>query len=1350
MANCAIIPQVKNNKDQIVDSRLFKDLLAYTGNNREDTKRLYYITKNSEFTDKFGSRLKFDENNEPTLRSMLKETNISEVIPTSKVVDKLNKDIGAYKRGTKEFNLSEDTKENNDKLTQKAIEFNNNSEFSDDYVANVNRVTNKDSVNPVLELRVEKRNRKNSEQAERMEHNKVLNDKIIYILNQKGVAVGALTKLERKMGINGVTDFSIADRTADGLMELIRIANGVRGEQALPEEFAHFSIDALGNNVLVNRLLNSLNNEQVLKEVLGDEYAKYSLLYKDNQHKLVKEAAGKLVAEHLLRNKPVGKKSYSNLLDRVINAIKNFFSNIKTSEIQRAINSADKNAGNLADYVMSKEGLNDLNIKNIQSSELFYQTEERVDRDKRLLEEIRDNELKRLKIYGKRKVNEKFTEKQKTLIEQIEKSLESNEIIEGLYNYSSNALNELKSLKKRLDILKLDSESSLKDKAGLLRDIKNYIFSYGKITAEVKDALLEEETLQDNRYGQRLRVVLDNITILTTDLETVYKKTAMPLFIEFLKPFVGDSLRVPFGKNKGKETTLEDLVKTAERDISFFERWLDSMADSTDNILKLMFQPVLAHKEKARHRVIALTKELQAIHIKMEKAGIRNTEWMTELDSKGNKTFNYISEINQSLFKEKETELKKHLSDKYGEDPKGRKLAEMKQERREWYRKNTEIDDNGLTVPDSKIYKSKQFENLNPAQLEYYNKVMEIKKLLDSFIPPQVTTLLNRIVIRKDLLERIKSSESVTSGAKQFWEHLKDSLMKRGDDTDFGEKTPLIDFEGNRVQSLPIYYTHSKQNESANDLSDDVTSTMIAYAVMAVDYDEMNKVIDILEVGRDLLRQRKIAETEGSGKPLVEKFTELGKSVENKLFKKEGTSYFGQRLEDFFEMQVYGRYMKDEGTFGKTNIDKGKAANQLNRITAFNTLALNILSGVSNVATGSIMMRIESFSKEHFSEKDTIKADAIYASAMPEFLSEIGKRVRTSKLFLWNEYFNVLQEYEQDMKETNFDKKLWLERLGPSLVYFMNGAGEHWMQTRTSLALANRYKMKAPDGKIVSLWDAMEVVYTDPNDHSLGASLKLKEGYTKEDGSEFTEKDDLKFGRKTNVINERMHGIYNKLDMPAIKSVALGRMAMIFRNWIRPSFNRRFETVKYNHDMETWTEGYYRTSTRFLWQIAKDLKKAEFHILANYKELSTVEQANIMRSLTEVGHFLLILGALSIINWGGPDKNRPWLVKMMEYQLRRLQTEIGVMIPGKTMLDEGLRIIKSPSAVLMPIQTTLDLVGLMNPYNYETFNENAVIKSGQFKGLSKAERLVLKSPVAPMRNTITKGYNPDLAIPFFK
>ena len=546
------------------------------------------------------------------------------------------------------------------------------------------------------------------------------------------------------------------------------------------------------------------------------------------------------------------------------------------------------------------------------------------------------------------------------------------------------------------------------------------------------------------------------------------------------------------------------------------------------------------------------------------------------------------------------------------------------------------------------------------------------------------------------------------------------------------------------MQTLPIYFTKLKKGESANDLSTDIVSTLTAYAAMANDFDEMNKVIDVLELGRDLLRERQVIQTQG-GKPLVEKFKAIGRRVESKLTKEGEATRFIQRLNDFFEMQVYGRYMADEGTFGKTNIDKGKVANFINRVTSMNNLALNVLSGISNIATGKVMMRIESLAGEFFNEKNTITADRIYGQSLPAYLAEIGNRVKTSKLALWDELFNVMQEYEQDVREVNFDRKTWFSRMfGTSTLFFMNNAGEHWMQNRTSLALADAYKMKAPNGKIVNLWDAMEVVPIDKNNKKAGAKLQLKQGYTKADGSAFTQDDIIKFSRKSAAINQRMHGIYNKADRSAVQRLAIGRMGMMFRKWIKPSLNRRFKSATYNYDLDAWTEGYYRTSGRFLLQLARDLRETQFNITARWNELTSTEKANIRRALTETGHFLAVMAIIGLIEWSD-DRDRPWLIRMAEYQARRLYTELGSMIPGKSMISEGLKIIKSPAAGVNTIENILDLTKLLNPWNYTD-----EIQSGRYEGHSTAYKSFFESPVIPMNRTIYRGLHPETGIPFFK
>ena len=1348
--SCAIIPKVLNKKGEKVDSKLFKDLLSYLSNKRALVVDLYKKTKTQEFIQKWLPKLEVDENGEPTVRSMLKKTNLGTYIDESRVLEKLNRSIGFYKKGMNRPALWVKNNENRRKLSEKAIKFNQTSEFRDEYVARVIEIPDTESSRTFLGVRVYKNNKLYATEAKEMEYNEALNTRLREILAEQGIKVGVLDELERRQGINGVTDFSKAKNAAEGIVELIRIAEGIRGERVLPEEFAHFALEAMGtDNPLLNRLINLIVANNLAKEIIGEEYDRYEDLYERNQVKLAKEAAGKLLAKHLLQEFEIPNKPYKNLLQRVIASIKNFFRKLSADSIQKAMIEVDKSLSTLARNLL-EGNVDNISIKNITDTTEYYNLAERVARDKNLLESIIKNELKRFKVYEARNPSSSFAVAQEIFITELESNLASNNEIDGIYSFIDNALSTFKSLNNRLIAVQNSSTNTLNAKAKVLRDIRNYIYSYDHIINNIREALLEEEKLTDNRYGTRVRIALDEAAKLIEDLRIEYKKVSMPLFVEFIKPFVGNNLVVPFGKYKGMEIKAEDIVKIAHEDISFFDRWLDSMADSSSYILKVLDQAVKKSKELARLDTIEVQKKLEAAGLKLEKAGFKDTSWMFERDSAGNLTGRYITEINHGLFREAMRKMYKDLEAKYGKNPTGEDAKKAKAEKEAWFDANMETVNNQRR-PKLSIYASEAYKNLKPAQKEFYKTVLDIKAELDSYLPENYTTLTNTVKIRKDLIERVKDSDDIKAGTKAIWESVKDQFIRRSDDTNFSDKAAVKDFEGREVQILPIYYTKLREGESHNDISTDVVSTMIAYTAMANDFKEMNKVIDVLELSRDMLLDNfKIESTKG-GKPLVEKFTALGRKVEEKVLKPKHSERILERLNDFFEMQVYSRYMADEGTFGDSVIDKAKTADFINKLTSLNTLAFNVLSGISNVATGGVMMRIEAFSKEFFRPGHLITADRIYGKEMPALMAELGNRVKTSKLALWSELFNVLQDYETDVRTVNFDRKTWFSRMAnSSSLFVINNAGEHWMQHRTSLALAAQYEMKAPDGTIVSLWEAMEPVYIDPNNKSLGATLEVKKGYTKKDGTAFTKDDIIKFSRKTAAINERMHGIYNKLDRSAIQRLAIGRMAIMFRKWIKPSLNRRFKSATYNFDLEAWTEGYYLTTGRFLWQLAKELKEGQFSIIANFRKLNNTEKANIKRAITEVGHLVILMAVLALME-GWDDEDRPWLAKMAEYQARRLYTEIGAMTPGVQMIKEGLRIVKSPAAGVNTIEDIVNLVGLINPYNYEWFaGEEALLQSGRYKGESKAIKLFYESPLVPMNKTIYKAIHPEESIPFYK
>lgn len=1336
--SCSIIPQKKDKNGTIKDSTLFKELLSYT-NDRKTTVDTYLRVVHPDFVTRYYPDLKLNAQGEPTLKSLLGKFSLPKRIPEEEALENLNKSIGAYEKGTiklKVWNVDSETIHN---ITKKANDFNSMFSMSEDYIAVVKKVETNGIITGYT-LSIEKGTPQNHKLANQMQENEALNDQLRSILTSLGVSIGVLTELEERLGVNGVTDFEQAKKAAQGMVELIRLARGERGEQALPEEFAHFAVEALGEHPLVNRLLNTLkSNNKVIEEILGDEYENYYKLYKGDVGLLAKEAAGKLVAKHLINKEKIPTTQYKTILERVIDAIKEFFSSWKIKQFQQALKIVEEESGKIAKGILDKSLVEKMSLKNIKDSNVLYQTaKEKANRDLDLIRSLLETELKKLNMYSEGNVIETAIDIRKR-INALQQTIIKGNYQDGIVSYVENALEELKKIQETLTYINT-AQLSDRDKAKKLREIYNYLQGYKNTIKELQKIAENVAETDPNRTDNKIKVLLDNLVVYTTSSETRLKIIASPLFANFLRKIMGNKLEIKLGKKKGETITPEDLIKFADKDISFFDRWLNSAADSTDYVIKILDQAVKSAKGKARLAAIEDMKELQAAHAALEKAGYHSTEWMFEKDKHGKRTGRYISSIDYVRYNKELSEERNRLKALYKDDKEAYTKA-----LKSWISAHTQTV-NGQQVP---IYKTDAYERLSAAQKQYYNTVIKMKVKLDAMLPAGTTTTLQTIKIRKDYIERLKKGNVI----KQTIQSAKDSLLRRSDDTEFGIILKDTDLAGNPLEKLPIYYITMRAGETEEDISTDVTGTMIAYAAMAQDYKSMNEIIDQLEIGRILLQDRKIGEQSGDN-AMTDRKKGLISLFNTKIFKSVQSSNFLKRLNDYFSMQVYGRYMADEGTLFGTKIDQAKAANNVNRITALNTLALNMLAGISNVTTGNVMMKIESFCREFFTESDTLKADRIYASQLPGVIGEVGKRVKTSKLALWDELFNVFQDYEETSTSANFDRRTRASQLASeNSLYLMNNIGEHWMQNRTSLALANQYKLVDKNGKEISLWDAYEVVYTDPNNHDAGARLVLKEGVKKKDGTEFTEDDVIAFSRKSAAINQRMHGIYNNIDKNAIQRLGIGRMAILYRKWIVPAINRRFQVATYNFDMQAWTEGYYRSLGHFLNQMVKDLRHGQLHTSLLWEQLTSTEKANIKRSITEISIFLLLAITIALLESGGDDddKDRTWASYMLEYQIRRLYTEIGAFVPSPFMLNEGFKILKSPAAGISTMEGISNLVGLINPYNYETFaGEDALIQSGRYEGKSRAAKLFWESPVVPMNRTVYRWLHPKESIPYFK
>ena len=1074
----------------------------------------------------------------------------------------------------------------------------------------------------------------------------------------------------------------------------------------LAEEWGHFVVDAVKDNPLRDRMLNSLKNEKVLQRVLGSEYDRYNDVYKGDIDLMAKEALGKMMAQVLNNYDPTAPND--RLFERYKKSVLDFFGKRDADEIDEIINKVREQVYEFTTNVFN--GKYQLDISSRDYNKRLFNLGNDVSRDYNILKRIIQQEKKRLAIYGKgakataKEREEKkgsFDEKQKLFIDKLSNDLENHRELEGIYTYLTEAIKILRQLSDKLDAVH-NSQTSWKDEFSTLRSIRDYMSSYGSIMEELRQEMHRAKQEGDMRLKEKLQESLDEFSGLLAGLGSDWAEVSKDKFARFLAPFEGESISM-FIRGERKKYNIRELLDYIEKDISIVERWTDAMADSTDPILRIYDSLVKDQKNKARYKTINDEKEILMHSKKLEDAGIKNTDFIYEKTSDGKITGNFVTRYNWGDYFAALSKYAKSLPKDMDREEKSILISR-------WKRANT--DKNGNPI---EKYYNPQYDAIqrNAAMKEYYDFIINLKRNLDYRLPARYVRFNKAPQIRRDFLERVMGKGNKF---QYLWESFKDNLVRREDDTEFAYARQ--DFEGNQIYNLPIYYTRPLKDK--NDLSTDCTSTMIAYAAMANDYAAMNDIIDALETGRTILSERRVAQTRG-GRIM----REVLNKVPSNLTKKGDVANFMDRLNDFMLMQVYGEQMKDEGTISilGLGVDVGKAANMLDKLQSYGTTALSVLTGTANLTQNIVISNIEAISGQFFGKSELAKADWEYTKLLPEYLGEIGNRIQISKMALFAEKFNVLQDYKQHVRGIDWNRKTWFSRFfKEGSLWFTTSAGDHYTQMRTGLALAMRLKLQDKNGKPISLYDALEVKYLDEAHPEYGANLVIKEGVTDQDGKAVDDRYFTSVTKKIRGINDKLYGIYNQEDKNAMQSRAVGRLLMMYRNWMRPLWLKRYGVERYNYDTSTFEEGYYRTLWNFMNTLRKDLKEGELDIVKQWHNLNDAQKSNIYRGLAEIATFLSLIGIIVTLK-GTPDDDDKdnWLTEYITYSIIRLKADLGSLIPGPTMLDEGLRLFDNPFAAVRVLKNSRQLLKLFDPDTWTT-----EIDQGIYKGYTQAEKIMLQ------------------------
>lgn len=1324
--SCKVEPKVKNSRGEFIIAPLYNDLKKMVG--PISASNVFEKLISEEFKSIEGyDKIEFDEYKMPKIESLLEHTDFSEYIDHVYYSNYLSKQI----LGASSVKIPNTTKFK--EFCTKIMEFNNRNKYFNCFLikngnGSYSLTVAKNTVKSFLCNNQFENFVKNTFNVIEAFENAKLDDNYInnFILSEYNVSY--MKDLD-----SGVFDPN----------KIINKANDLINKENLNT----YMVSSLAKNSLFELPYNRYYNYVMMMES-SEEYNDFKYNYL-KEHELINETVTKedvvknkkyseIVINHILLNALTGAFSLSDaknnqyLLDRV---------NILVGNISSALNNIDKNKLIPSDeyrkeYTESNQ--NKISLKNLfrninkvdsNSNEKLQSAKELIEKlikseNTRLVTSVRSGNKKEANLIKERiirltemyengtmnlafvKFLQEQTEEISNLYENMQKLLKTDDLAKKtasvrnliqLCNYYSNCIEYFNAYMSKNS----DYEQELKEDVQVIID---------KYKDSIEEASFESLVAFKNRLdnadnSNRSKQGIDNIkaysiliqnyidvttnSILNNNQLSVFtqtinsireeaQKNALDLTAVFLeKASTKESRTIPWGKQKGQKLDIREELKRMNNDINMYDLYLDAMADCPDDIIRLTDKAIKTTKNNSRLKVLELAREIKMEAGILKKSGINDFSWMYKRDENGKKTGKYI----------------------------------------------IESDD--------------EFSDIlnNSAKLRFYNFFIKTKKQIDSYYPNNNGTA-QIIGIRKDRLERLKNSKNIKDFGNQIWEGIKDNWIDREDDEDIaGYEEMFTDIGGNEIKLLPVYY-NSVHEGNADHMSEDAVTTLIAYANKGIEYHEMTSLINSIELEREVLKQREMPVLSGGKKILnaaMKKIYRENPDLTNQYEvtqKDLGRSNAYKMFDEHIDMALYGRFRKKEKNLGP--LSTAKIIDQLNKKTAISALSLNLLNGISNVLTGTSITRIEAICQQYFSVKDLVWADLTYNKEMPSYLAEKGNNIKESKLHLFIEQFDVMQDFDTNINESDWMKDTWFKKMiNSEFMSVIQNAGEHYMNTRIALALAHSMKLKTKYGKETTLWEMLDIEYLQEDgtygkdDKKLGARLKLKEECYNKDGSEFKldNSNIQKITRKMAGINQGIHGIYNKQDANLIQTYSVGRLLYMFRKWIPKSIDKRFANLKYNYDVEDWTEGYYQTAFRFLYGLIKEHNGMKLEIGIRWNQLDERQKANCKRALAETVQFFGLLSLNSVVfSWADDDKSGySWLQNMAYYQSIRLQSELAALEPlsllgsRDNMATEFTRMFKNPIAAMSPVSDALKLQQLFFP---STWTDE--VQRGPYKGHSKA------------------------------
>ena len=1378
------------------------DLLSLT-KSRELAKAVWAATQSPELMSRINTdMLAKDENGELTIDSARAVFGLDSLLSDQTKANLKAKELGITDNAGNPVKMDLSSA-----AIDKAIQFN---ESQDSAVADVSR----DESGKYI-IKYEAVSAGNAHKQEQLRFKKDLNNRLVGKLNRIGIDVGFMNDPKAQ----GIFDPLNAERNADGLITMIKISRGEMGENALPEEIAHLIVRGLRDNVFRERMAKVLTPEAV-KEYLGDRYDAYRKQYsngtKSVEEYLQEEVMGQILAESLKGGNLEG------VFGRFFDAAKAKFKGLTEGEIQADIASARKAVEDLARQVDETENLIDIiDPELLKSADALYSLADEIhDMGGMAMDHVLEAGMYRLSHrydLRKDKMNKAEKEIYSHKLESIETQMKGvpNPNAQGQFIVKPTPLSACRNIAKEMIDQMVEVQDQVKallakDENGLSEldkcNTRDRIFALARVVNLFNDfegeyidwldtlKIIDEEVKMPLTDAKNFKDIAAKANQMYSEIRKEYRDIRYALAYKLMSLYVGEHNQTldvfDHGVNqKGVAMTIESMLRMVDKDSSMIDAYITSLGESNSPVLMMTHEVIYKQQAQRDRRINEFVNNIRGYQEMLDKSGETNS-FMIDRDANGDKTGYFISPYDYKAFEEARDEFVEQLKEDNTMDDKAKKEA-LKQ----WKKENmifTEVYGKECYVPNPTIYRNANFaKQLNTeAKRQYYDAVMRMKVMLDEKLPSAPESPFLAPQMRGTIMDQFDGSTKIT--AKNLWDAVWTNYRSDNDITDYGEfiaeemggkgiKTQKSDMKGDKRHKVPVFFTHKLKH--MQQLNTDVTQSMCAYTAMAINFEEMDKINDMMFLLNQYLNSDQFRVGKQVGSDTIYNVHEAnGQKYAEKASKRE-VSNITKAHTNFLKANLWGESKDDLGNIETKRLDKlndiqKKTGIDLNMVDRFvsnwlskTQLGFNLFSGWSNITQGEYQMLLEGVGGRFFNMKELGLAHKEFAKLEAEYLKEVGKSNPKNKLYHMLAVFNAKEDFFRDVSEKSYQKNKLRRFLDSDKALFQQSAGEHMLHAVPMIATLMHIKVKIrqADGsyKDGSLYDALEVrEYSDEYNTDIKSySLVIKEGtimrvkkdsmgkfmdeLTDSEGNQLMfkdrdQKDYIDIGDNNYeaqnlalvnanatiaTVNRRMHGGYGLTEKGTASHILIMRYLMRFRQWMTATYTARFGKARYDSVLQEDVEGMYNTLLKFAGEVVFNRNSflSDSTIKGRYKlykdQMTVSQRENLRRAYTELAT-VFALYAINAVTAGWKDKRSPWAKRLAKLTVMRMLNEISAMSPTPAILASSLNLVRQP---LPGIDNISSLLILLNPSAY--FD---IIDTGKYAGWPKAAKAAFE--LMPYKN----------------